>query len=331
MKETLNYLFEGNALTRESAKKTLYDLASGKFSEIEMSAFLTVFNMRKVKPQELAGFRDAMLDLAVQLKFDGYDLIDVCGTGGDEKNTFNISTLSAFVVAGTGAHVVKHGNYAVSSACGSSNIFEYFGYKFSNDNHKLLTEIEKTGICYMHAPMFHPAMKNIAPVRKALKIKTFFNILGPMINPAKPNYQLVGVYNEEVQHLYAEVYQQLGINHIIVYSIDGYDEISLTGDFRYISHDIHEILDPSSLGFLKVKKDDIFGGNSVAEAAAIFYRILNGEGTEAQKSVVIANSAMAIKCLYPEKKIDECVSMVKESLEGKKAIKKFKDLIEIQK
>lgn len=331
MKETLNYLFEGNTLTRENAKNTLFEMASGTFSEIEMSAFLTVFNMRKIKPEELAGFRDAMLDLAVQLKFDGYDLIDVCGTGGDEKNTFNISTLSSFVLAGAGASVVKHGNYAVSSACGSSNIFEYFGYKFSNDNHKLLNEIEKTGICYMHAPIFHPAMKNIAPVRKALKVKTFFNILGPMINPARPKNQIVGVYSGEIQQLYAEVYQHIGVNHIIIYSLDGYDEVSLTGDFKLISFGKDEVLNPEGLGFFKVEKTDIFGGNSVQEAAGIFLKILKGEGTKAQNNVVIINSAMALKCLKPEKKLDECIFIAKESLESKNALKKFNQLIEIQK
>lgn len=331
MKETLNYLFEGNSLTREAAKKTLFDLASGNFSEIEMSAFLTVFNMRKIKPEELAGFRDAMLDLAVQLKFDGYDLIDVCGTGGDEKNTFNISTLSAFVVAGVGAHVVKHGNYAVSSACGSSNIFEYFGYKFSNDNKKLLNEIEKAGICYMHAPIFHPAMKNIAPVRKALKVKTFFNILGPMINPARPKNQLVGVFSSEVQQLYADVYKQTGVNHIIIYSLDGYDEVSLTGDFKYITSEKQEVLSPSSIGLPHVEKDSIFGGKDVKEAASIFLNVLKGEGTEAQNNIVIANSSMALKCLYPEKSFQDCILISKESMEGGKALEKFNLLLGLQK
>ena len=205
MKDKLNYLFEGNSLTREMARESLVNLAGGNYTESEMAAFLTVFNMRKIRSDELAGFRDAMLDLAIRIDLDGYNLIDVCGTGGDEKNTFNISTLTAFVIAGAGAKVVKHGNFAVSSPCGSSNILEHFGYKFSNDNEKLKREIETTNICYLHAPLFHPAMKNIGPVRKALKVKTFFNILGPMVNPARPANQLIGVYNEEVQQLYADV------------------------------------------------------------------------------------------------------------------------------
>lgn len=330
MKNTLNFLFEGNTLTRQSARESLSELAGGKYSEAEMAAFLTVFNMRKIKPEELAGFRDAMLGLSVQVDLDDYDLIDVCGTGGDEKNTFNISTLSAFVLAGAGAKVVKHGNYAVSSPCGSSNIFEHFGYRFGNDVSKLRREIEKTNICYLHAPLFHPAMKNIAPVRRALKVKTFFNILGPMVNPARPENQLIGVYSREVQQLYAEVYKQIGVNHIIVYSLDGYDEISLTGDFSCVSLQQHEVLTPESLGLLKVSQDELFGGNTVQEAAGIFEEILSGNGTEAQENVVIANSAMALKCYYHEKPLEECISLARESLLGKKALQVLKQLIKIQ-
>ena len=329
MKDILNYLFEGKALTREQARESLANFASGTYSESEMSSFLTVFNMRKIKPEELAGFRDAMLDLAVQIDLVDYNLIDVCGTGGDEKNTFNISTLSAFVVAGAGAKVVKHGNYAVSSPCGSSNIFEHFGYQFSNDPSKLQQEIEKTNICYLHAPLFHPAMKNIAPVRKALKVKTFFNILGPMVNPARPKNQLIGVFSEEVQQLYAEVYKQIGVNHIIVYSLDGYDEISLTGDFRYISLQKQELLTPDSLGLLKIDHIELFGGNTVQEAAGIFEDILSGNGTDAQQNVVVANSAMALKCYYPEKSLEDCIFMASESLKSKKAYQKLKQLIKI--
>ncbi|HJX71320.1 MAG TPA: anthranilate phosphoribosyltransferase, partial [Bacteroidales bacterium] len=318
------------SLTREQARMSLKKLAGGSYSESEMAAFLTVFNMRKIKPEELAGFRDAMLDLAVQVDLNDHDLIDVCGTGGDEKNTFNVSTLSAFVLAGAGVKVAKHGNYAVSSPCGSSNILEHFGYHFGNDLSKLQHEIEKTNICYLHAPLFHPAMKNIAPVRRALKVKTFFNILGPMVNPARPENQLIGVFSEEVQQLYAEVYKQIGVNHIIVYSLDGYDEISLTGDFRYISLQKHEILTPDSLGLLKIDRNELFGGNTVQEAAGIFEKILSGNGTEAQQNVVIANSAMALQCYYPEKDIEDCVVLARESLESKRAFQTLKKLMDIQ-
>lgn len=330
MKDKLNYLFEGNSLTREMARESLVNLAGGNYTESEMAAFLTVFNMRKIRSDELAGFRDAMLDLAIRIDLDGYNLIDVCGTGGDEKNTFNISTLTAFVIAGAGAKVVKHGNFAVSSPCGSSNILEHFGYKFSNDNEKLKREIETTNICYLHAPLFHPAMKNIGPVRKALKVKTFFNILGPMVNPARPANQLIGVYNEEVQQLYADVYKKIGVNHVIVYSLDGYDEISLTGDFRYISLQDQKTLTPDSLGLLRIEHFELFGGNTVKEAADIFEDILEFSGTEAQHNVVIANSAMALKCYYPERSLEDCILMARESLESKRAMLTLKKLMDKQ-
>ncbi len=329
MKDILNYLFEGKSLSREQARETLKKLAGGTFSESEMASFLTVYNIRKIKPEELAGFRDAMLDLAVQIDL-GNDLIDVCGTGGDEKNTFNISTISAFVIAGAGAKVVKHGNYAVSSPCGSSNIFEHFGYRFSNDVSKLKMEIDKTNICYLHAPLFHPAMKNIAPVRKALKVKTFFNILGPMVNPARPDNQLIGVFSKEIQQLYAEVYRQIGVNHIIVYSLDGYDEISLTGDFSYISLEKQQTLSPDALGLPKIDHKELFGGHTVQEAAGIFEHILTGNGSVAQQHVVIANSAMALKCYHHKKDMEECISMARESLESKKAFDTMKQLMELQ-
>ncbi|MFO7658639.1 MAG: anthranilate phosphoribosyltransferase [Bacteroidales bacterium] len=330
MRNTLNYLFEGNTLTREEARYSLSRLAGGTYSDVEMAAFLTVFNMRKIRPEELAGFRDAMLDLAVQVNLQETDLIDVCGTGGDEKNTFNISTLSAFVIAGAGAKVVKHGNYAVSSPCGSSNVMEHFGYRFSNNEIKLQREIENASICYLHAPLFHPAMKNIAPVRKALKVKTFFNILGPMVNPARPNSQFVGVFSEEIQQLYADVYKQIGVNHIIVYSLDGYDEVSLTGNFKYISLQKQEILSPVSLGLLIINQNELFGGNTVLEAAKIFENILTGAGTEAQNSVVTANSAMALKCYYQDKTLEDCILMARESLLSKKAFKVFEKLLKLQ-
>jgi anthranilate phosphoribosyltransferase len=326
MKETLNYLFEGNLLPREKAKEVLTDIATGKFSDAEIASFLTVFIMRKITPTEILGFRDAMLGLAISVDLEGYSTIDVCGTGGDGKNTFNISTLSAFVIAGAGAKVVKHGNYGLSSPCGSSNIFEYFGYLFSTDSGKLKKELEECGVCYFHAPLFHPAMKNVAPVRKAMKVKTFFNILGPMTNPARPQSQFVGVYDNNVQDLYAEVFQIAGIRHGIVYSFDGYDEISLTGDFMHIGQGVSTVYSPEALGFTKVNQNEISGGNSVEEAAGIFLSVLQGKGTKAQNEVVIANSAFALSCYYPEKSIADCREMAKESLMGGKALKVFNKL-----
>lgn len=326
MKETLSYLFEGNVLTKQKAQEVLTDLASGKFSNEEMAAFLTVYQMRKITPAEILGFRDAMVSLAVQVDLGGHRTIDVCGTGGDGKNTFNISTLSSFVLAGAGAKVVKHGNYGLSSPCGSSNIFEHFGYQFSTDSAKLRNELEQCGVCYLHAPMFQPAMKNIAPVRKALKVKTFFNMLGPMTNPARPHCQFVGVFSADVQNLYSEVYQLTDINHAIAFSLEGYDEISLTGDFRVLRQGKESMYSPDKLGLSKVDQAELHGGNTIDEAARIFLSVLDGRGTKAQNEVVIANSAFALSCYFPEKSIADCIEMAKESLDKGKAKDVFKKL-----
>ena len=270
MKETLTYLFEKNILTKEEAKKALLNVGQGKYSDPEIASFLTVYMMRDITPGELAGFREAFLELAIQIDLSDHNTIDVCGTGGDEKNTFNISTLTSFVLAAAGEKVVKHGNYAVSSSCGSSNILEHFGYKFSNNQDKLRNEIEKTGICYMHAPLFHPAMKYVASVRKSLRLKTFFNILGPLVNPCKPQNQIAGVFNEKVLDLYHEVFADAGIKHYVLYSLDGYDEISLTCDFRAASDQENTTYSPESIGFSMINHEDIFAGNSMEEATAIF-------------------------------------------------------------
>lgn len=326
MKETLNYLFEGNVLTQEKAKDTLTGIASGNFSNEEIAAFFTVFNMRKITPYEILGFREAMVDLAVQVDLGTNETIDVCGTGGDGKNTFNISTLSSFVLAGAGAKVVKHGNYGLSSPCGSSNIFEHFGYKFSTDSDKLRRELEECGVCYLHAPLFHPAMKHVAPVRKALKVKTFFNMLGPMTNPARPSAHLVGVFNAEVQKIYSEVYSLAGIRHGIVFSLDGYDEISLTGEFSIVSDKKETRYTPEKLGFSKVTPTELHGGNTIDEAANIFLNVLQGKGTKAQNDVVLANSAFALNVYFPQKSIDECKQLAEESLMGAKAYSVFKKL-----
>ena len=282
--------------------------------------------MRKITPHELLGFRDAMLNLAVTVDINGYSAIDVCGTGGDGKNTFNISTLTAFILAGAGVKVVKHGNYGLSSPCGSSNIFEYFGYNFSLNSDTLRKELDECGICYFHAPMFHPAMKHVGPVRKALKIKTFFNMLGPMTNPARPRYQFIGVFSPEVQKLYAEVYQLTDIHHEIVHSADGYDEISLTGDFTVYSRGNHMVYNINTIGYSKINPAEIHGGKTIEEAASIFLSILEGNGTKAQNDVVIVNSAFAFKCYFPQISISDGLEMATESLQSKKALGAFNKL-----
>lgn len=329
MKDILNYLFSGDTLSKEEARAMLVRIAEGQFSDAEIASFLTVFRMRRIKAEELAGFRQALLDLCVAIDLSEYNTIDVVGTGGDGKDTFNISTLSAFVLAGAGIKVTKHGNYGLSSVSGSSNMFEYFGYKFSNDQSKLRSEVEEAGICFFHAPLFHPAMKSVGSVRKALKVKTLFNIMGPIINPSFPKNQLVGVYDLDVMDLYHEVFKESGQNYLIVHSLDGYDEISLTGDARFVSNLTEDNLSPADFGFLPVTQEELYGGETVAEAAKIFQSVLDGTATEAQQNVVIANAALGIQCVYPEKTLKYCVAEATESLKSKKALGAFKKLIEL--
>jgi anthranilate phosphoribosyltransferase len=328
MKETLQYLFDHKTLGKEDAKGILWNMAEGKYNEAEMAAFISVYLMRSITVEELAGFRDALLELCQPVDLSDYNTIDVCGTGGDEKNTFNISTLTSFIVAGAGEKVAKHGNYSVSSACGSSNVLEYFGYSFSNDSDRLRRELERCNICFLHAPLFNPAMKNVAPVRRSLRIKTFFNMLGPMVNPSNPPNQLVGVFSLDVARLYHYIYQQSGKRFCIIHSLDGYDEISLTGSFRVLTRTTERTFNPGDLGLGVVTPSDIYGGTSVEEAASVFLKILQGEGSRAQKDVVVANAALALYCMDEESGMDRCLERARESLESGSALIAFKKLIE---
>jgi anthranilate phosphoribosyltransferase len=331
MREILNHLFEHKTLTREEAERVLTNIAGGNYSESEIAAFLTVYLMRSITVDELTGFRDALLNLCIRIDLSEFDPMDVCGTGGDGKDTFNISTLSTFILAGAGVKIAKHGNYGVSSTCGSSNIMEHFGYKFSTGKDKLKDEIEKSGVCFLHAPLFNPAMKNVVPVRRALKIKTFFNMLGPMVNPSFPKKQLIGVYSLELARLYNYLYQQSAMNYMIIFSLDGYDEVSLTSDFKYILNGVEQIVSPETLKYKRTLPSELHGGNSVPEAAGLFIKILKGDGTPTQTSVVTVNAQMALKCAYPEKSFDECRSIASESLASGRAYKSFVKLIELQK
>lgn len=331
MKDILNHLFEYKTLSAEEAKDVLKKIASGIFNDTQIAVFLGVFQMRAITLNELNGFRQALKELAIKVDLSDFETIDLCGTGGDGKNTFNISTLSSFVVAGAGAKVAKHGNYGVSSACGSSNVLEHFGYKFSNDESKLKKELDKAGICFLHAPLFNPAMKHVAPVRKQLGLKTFFNILGPMINPSSPPHQLAGVYSLELARMYGYVYQNTDTNFTIIHSLDGYDEISLTSPFKMISRRREEILEPGNLQLRELLPEDIKGGVGVTDSAVIFREILEGKGTLAQNDVVCANAGMALQLLNPDKSIPECVDIARRSLESGNALGSFKKLIELNK
>lgn len=327
MKDILNHLFQYKTLSQSEASEVLKSIASGKFNDTQIAVFLGVFQMRAITLEELIGFRQALKELAVSVDLSDFNSIDLCGTGGDGKNTFNISTLTSFVVAGSGVPVAKHGNYGVSSTCGSSNVLEYFGYRFSNDREKLLKELKNAGICFLHAPLFNPAMKQVAPVRKQLGLKTFFNILGPMINPSSPPNQLVGVYNMELARMYGYVYQTTKTNYTIIHSLDGYDEISLTAPFKTISRNKEAVLEARNLGLSQLLPTEIAGGSDVKESADIFLQILSGKGTSAQEQVVIANAALALQVINPKKDILDCVDMARISLKEGKALKSFKKLI----
>jgi anthranilate phosphoribosyltransferase len=330
MREILNHLFEHKTLNRHEAENVLTHIAKGNYSDSEIAAFLTVYLMRSITVDELTGFRDALLNLCIRVDLSDFEPMDVCGTGGDGKDTFNISTLTTFVLAGAGIKIAKHGNYGVSSTCGSSNILEHFGYKFSTDNDKLRKEIDQSGVCFLHAPLFNPAMKNVAPVRRALKIKTFFNMLGPMVNPSFPTKQLIGVYSLELARLYNYLYQQSSMKYMIIFSLDGYDEVSLTSDFKYILNGVEQIVSPEQMNYERAQQSELGGGQSVTEAADLFMKILKGEGTSTQNNVVTVNAQMALKCYYPSKSFEECREIADESLKTKKARKAFIKLIEMQ-
>jgi len=326
MKKILEKLFDHNYLEYEESKKVLKEISSKKYNDSQVASFLTVFKMRNPSVQEIEGFRDALLDLCVKIDLSSdFETIDLCGTGGDGKNTFNISTISSFVVAGAGYKVTKHGNYGVSSSCGSSDVLQQLGIKLSNDDGYLKKCLDKGNFCYLHAPLFHPAMKNVAGVRRELEFKTFFNILGPLVNPLQPKNQLCGVYNLEISRLYGYVFENSKKNYSILYSLDGYDEISLTSDFMKISRNDSTINSPDYFGFNKINPDEIKGGESIKDSASIFTKILENEATKSQTDVVLANSAIAIQTIT-SKTIDECLSIAKQSIDSGSALNCLKKI-----
>lgn len=328
MKATLNRLINHEILSKADAKQILVNIAKGDYNTSQIAAFLTVYMMRSITIEELEGFRDALLELCLAVDLSEYNPIDLCGTGGDGKDTFNISTLASFVTAGAGIKVTKHGNYGVSSKCGSSNVMEFLGIKFSNEADFLKKSIDEAGICVLHAPLFHPAMKNVAPIRRELAVKTFFNMLGPMVNPAFPKNQMVGVFNLELARMYGYLYQNTDKNFTVLHALDGYDEISLTGATKTISNESEGMLSPADFGVNKISQDQITGGEDIAESAQIFLNVLGGKGTKAQNNVVCANAGVAIATvdqISPKAGFDKA----KESLltgKGLGALKKLQEL-----
>jgi len=330
MKKILQYLFEHKSLTREQAMEVLVDISNGKYNEHEITSFITVYLMRSITIDELMGFRDALLSLAVKVNLGIDNAIDIVGTGGDGKDTFNISTLACFIVSGAGQPVVKHGNYGASSISGSSNVMEQLGYKFKNEEAALAKEVKEAGICFLHAPLFHPALKTVGPLRRNMGVRTFFNMLGPIVNPAQPKFQLIGVYNLEMARIYNYVLQLLDKEFTIIHSLDGYDEISLTTDTKILSNTGESIKTPYQLGKKRVFAAELEGGDTVAEAAAIFKNIIEGKGTWSQNAVVLANAAMALHVTGKYENYDLAFQAAVHSLESGAANNCLKKLISLQ-
>jgi anthranilate phosphoribosyltransferase len=329
MKAILNKLYNHERLSKSEAKQVLIDIAAGNYNDAHLASFMTVFMMRPITVDELSGFRNALKELAIKVDLSDYNTIDIVGTGGDGKNTFNISTLTSFIVAGTGQKVAKHGNYSVSSQSGSSDMLESFGYNFTNDEGILREHLEQANICFLHAPKFHPAMKAVSATRKALALKTFFNMLGPLVNPSSPKNHLLGTFNLEIARLYNYILQEEDSNYGIIHALDGYDEISLTSGFKFFTKKGEQIITPEDLGQKRIQQSEIFGGNSVADAAKIFKSILEGKGTEAQNNVVLTNAAFALKIVDETKSFETAFEEAKASLFGLKAKQTLEKLVSL--
>ncbi len=329
VKHILLKLLDYQYLSRDESRELLRAIVNGEVPDTQISALITIFLMRSISVDEVLGFREALVEMRIPVDLSEYKAIDIVGTGGDGKNTFNISTTASFVVAGAGYPVVKHGNYGATSVSGASNVIESQGVKFAADIDVLRKSLESSNIAYLHAPLFSPALKAVASVRKSLGVRTFFNVLGPLINPTEPEYQMLGVYDLAMSRLYSYIYQASKKNFGIVHSLDGYDEISLTGQFKVVNNRGEQLFMPEDIGFNRVKPSDIFGGNTVGEAVSVFNRVLNCTATRAQMDVVIANAAFAIQIIEVEKSIFECIEIAKDSLYGKKALNALRKFVEV--
>src|SRR5690554_186186 len=329
MKDILYKLFDYNYLTRDEAKQVLIDIVKGGVPETQIASLITSFLMRSISVDEILGFRDALLDIRVQVDLSDYAPLDIVGTGGDGKNTFNISTTACFVVAGAGYNVVKHGNYGATSISGASNVIEQQGVRFTTDSDRLRRSLDACHLAYLHAPLFSPALKAVAPVRKSLGVRSFFNVLGPLVNPVQPTYQLLGVYNLAMARLYSYIYQEENKRFCIVHSMDGYDEISLTSQFKVVSNRGEQLFMPDDLGFKRLNQEDLYGGDTPEDASKIFRDVLSASATEAQTNAVLVNAAFGIQTVDQTKTIEECIEIARDSLYGKKALKVLEKFIEI--
>ena len=329
MKDILYKLFDYQYLTRDEAKQVLFEIVKGDVPETQIASLITSFLMRSISIDEILGFRDALLEMRVTVDLSDYSPLDIVGTGGDGKNTFNISTTSCFVVAGAGYNVVKHGNYGATSISGASNVIEQQGVKFSTDNDRFRKSLDKCHIAYLHAPLFSPALKAVAPVRKSLGVRNFFNVLGPLVNPVQPEFQMLGVYNLAMLRLYTYIYQEENKKFSIVHSMDGYDEVSLTSQFKVSSNNGEHLFIPEDLGFKTITQDELYGGDTPEEAASIFRNVLNASATDAQMNVVIVNAALGIQTIDQHKSIEDCIDIARDALYSKKALKVLQTFVEI--
>jgi len=327
MKKLLERLFSHEELTRSEARSLMIEIAEEKFNELQLASLLTVFRMRPISMEEFAGFREALLELMVNVDYDREQLIDMCGTGGDGKNTFNISTLASVVVAGAGYKVAKHGNAAISSVCGSSNVIQGLGYKFTNDPDIIKKQLDEYNITFMHAPLFHSALKPLGPVRRGLGVKTFFNMMGPLVNPTRPKHQVAGVYSLELMPFYKYIMEEEGMKFSIVHALDGYDEISLTGTTKVISENGENIYEPDDLGQSRLEAAEIYGSDTIEGTIGIFQSILEGKGSKAQNSVVLTNAALGIHTFKRNQSFADSVSEAQESLDSGAAKKNLENLI----
>lgn len=323
MKKLLEKLTAHRNLDRAEARQVLLDIADARYNDAQLSAFMTVFLMRAITVDELCGFRDALLERRRPVDLDCPQAIDIVGTGGDGKNTFNISTATCFVVAGAGYKVVKHGNYGSTSVSGASNVLEHHGIRFTADTDRLRRSLETSGVAYLHAPFFSPALKVVAPVRKALGVRNFFNMLGPLVNPTMPHHQLLGVYNLKLMRLYNYIAQTEGINCTVVHALDGYDEISLTGPFKCAGAGGERVYAPADLGLPACNPRDIYGGDTIAGAARIFDNVLAGTATPAQTNCVLANAAFAIHTVDPSVSLDDALDKARQSVASGAAARAF--------
>lgn len=328
MKKILNRLFNHQYLDRAEAGEIMKRMAAGEYNESQIAALISVFLMRSITIEEFLGFADALLELRTNVdRLQAYNPIDIVGTGGDNKNTFNISTLSCFVVAAAGYKVAKHGNYGATSVSGASTVMEQHGVKFTNDVSKLEKSLDKTNIAFLHAPLFNDALKVVAPVRKALAVRTFYNMLGPVVNPIMPKRTVLGVFNLKMARMYFYIYQQTNVDYSIIHSLDGYDEISLTGDFKIINRKGENIFLPEQIGLEQCEEKDLSGGATPQEAAKIFDDVINNVATKAQKNAVLANSAVAIQTINPDLTFTECLSQAREAIDSGNLKKTFNQFL----